>query len=112
MTELVNFSVLNPEGIVQLFEPEFQLDHFIADIQGRSFKLIKSPSLVDDLQIYILLIGVASIFVAILLVLLFFPCCRKFTGKKLKMVKEMLIWNGIIKSVMVSYISIGMAAFV
>lgn len=32
MTKLVNFSVLNPEGIVQIFEPEFKLDCFIAEL--------------------------------------------------------------------------------
>jgi len=112
MNKLVNFSVLNPEGIVRLVtdDEDFKLDKWIAEVQGKTYKFINNPSILDSLIMYITIFIVVLIFLMLMCCCLLIPQFFEYFKKKLIAFKEKLFWNGVIKSITVSYITLGLAA--
>lgn len=96
--EIVNFSMLKPETIIQIFEPDFEMDEFIFMTRKELTLKGNQISVLSALQLYLVLIGV--IFCCILV-----SCCYKCV-KKTKVVvycsnmynksKEVFVWNGFI----------------
>lgn len=108
LTNLVEFKVLNLQGLVQLFDPEFNLKDFIL---GKKDQLILSKdqkaSVLNDLGFYLIwtaLVG-AFLFIAILLVVVLKRFGEKIRAK-LVALKNKFIYNGVIRSATISYIQI------
>lgn len=104
VTKLIEFDVLNPEGIIKLFHPDFNLKQFM--LQGQiSFLSANEPnSVIDDLKVFIFVMILAPIVGGIMLVLTVFKGLRvKIKGLLVGMYHSFM-FNGLIRSFIIAYI--------
>ena len=104
--KIIEFQILNPEGLIKSFVDEnFSMKKLINGDPTND-----KPSLLSELVIYAI-IGVIFLIIVLLFSLLYF--CKKFRAKvveKLNKIKDKMIWNGIIMSVIVAYLKVMAAA--
>lgn len=108
-TKLIEFDVLNPDSIISLItsDPDFKLMDWI---MGKSkFNSNGSPSMVDDLRLYIM--GAAA-GIAVLILLGVLMMVKKYKKKIIKLIKGMyqkFVFNGTIRSITIMYIQLCMS---
>lgn len=108
-TKLIEFDVLNPDSIIRMIssDPDFKLMDWI--IGKSKFNSNGSPSMIDDLRLYIM--GAAVGVVAILL-LGILMMVRKYKKKIIKLLKNTFnkfVFNGTIRSITIMYIQLCMS---
>ena len=125
--KLIDFEMLKPEAIIKIFKPEFSLAEFVSHIQedlfGSGAEAIKSSSLESsgvkcgNIAVNLSMI-IFAVIVAILVIVLMFcmkAICKRWKEKivnKLKDMKKKFMWNGLIRSMSISYINICIAVLV
>ena len=109
--KLIEFDVLNPEAIVRLWIPDFELDTFITGVQSQIiFSKDQEANVLKDTKIFILMIAVAILVVGCSSMLV----C-KFKSKmfnKLKETRKKFFWNGATRSLYLSYMKTLMTGFI
>ena len=95
--------MLNPEALVGLFVPGFKLKEFIVGVQNNIVSEDQEASVIGDLMMYILIAGVGLLFICILLTLTLIERFRTKLLKKLMDFKAKFIWNGVIRSLTISW---------
>lgn len=102
---MIEFKALNPEGGVKLFIPEFKLMDWI---KGQKTLIVINPdqnaSPMQDMIVYIVIASAGLVFIIVLAVIAF--AVKKYKDKikeKLGALKSKLVWNGILRSMSVSY---------
>lgn len=111
-TKIIEFDILEPEGMIGIFVPDFDLRAFVT---GTAIAMNKDQeaSVIKDLQVYLLLAG----FVVIVLIFaaIGYVCFQKYKEKiKAKVTKaiDKFFWNGSTQSLLVSYAQVAMSTAV
>ena len=105
-TKVIEFSLLEPEPLIKLFYPEFDLMEFIKGGKVMVTDKDQDASVLKDMKIY-LFIAAGAVFVV--LTLLIFKLVQRFRAKieeKLNDAKKKFMWNGMIQSIDITYIEI------
>lgn len=108
-TKLIEFDVLNPDSIIRLISgnPDFKLTDWVL---GKSrFSSDESPSMIDDLRVYIIWAVAAVAIVLMLALLLFIKKLKKKIKKLLWNMQAKFLFNGIIRSITIMYIQLCMS---
>jgi len=109
-TNIIEFKVLNPEGIIKIFDPTFNLKEFINGAKANVVSRAQTVSVMSDLFIFIFIGGVSAVF---LLVMVLLTLVKKFKEKiilKLLDFKKKFLFNGLLRSITVSYVKVLMTA--
>jgi MFS family permease len=113
-TSLIEFKVLNPQTLIRLWNPEFDLKSLIVGAK-QQIELSKDQreSFFDEMFIYIFLAGVFVVFV--ILAYIASKIFQKYSvGDKLKKMlintRKKTFFNGMIRSFSISYIKLGVAS--
>lgn len=110
-TKIIEFDVISPEGFIQMFNKDFDLRAYITG-NPVAINADQEASVVKDMQVYIL-IGITSIvflIIAISLTLLLKSKYSKKIKEKLVQTKDKAIWNGVIRTVYISFAQILMTS--
>ena len=70
--KLIEFDVMNPQGIIRLFFPDFDLAELIGGVKDNMVSEDEGVSFLDEMKMYVLAGGAFILFVVLLLVLSFF----------------------------------------
>jgi len=103
-TKLIEFDVLNPDGIIRMFndDPNFKLLDWV---QGKSsFNSDGSASIMDELRLYIMGAAVGLVFLVGMMIL---ALLKRFQAKMIALAKNLynkMIFNGMIRSITIVYI--------
>ena len=101
--KIIEFQMLNPEALIGLFVPGFKMKEFIVGVQNNIVSQDQEASVIGDLMMYILFGGVGLIFLCIVLTLTLIERFRTKLLKKLMDFKAKFIWNGVIRSLTISW---------
>jgi hypothetical protein len=103
---IIEFDILNPEKFVQtFFWDDFSIKELISGVKSKATEV----SMFDDLFIFIF--AAVAFVVALLLMCLLYLICKKLKDKiiaKLKKIKSVFFFNGLIRSLTVAYIKMCM----
>ena len=102
--KIIEFEFLNPEGMVRLWKPDFKLNEWMTGVKADIINPEKSNSMMDSLIVYIG-VGAAGV---VTLVSLFITSyiCRKRVKKQFDKIKKKLFFNGIVRSITISYVTV------
>lgn len=98
VTKIIEFEILNPQGIVRLFYPKFKLTDLLFKEDENSLKPDYARSLLEYMQIYIVFVCLFAIVLVLLLILALIRKIREKIMIKLDAVKKKMLFNGIIRS--------------
>ena len=104
-TKIIEFDILNPAGVMRFWYPDFTYASFIAGAKA------DAKNMMDDLSIYILALGIFGLFSSVIACIAF--CKHKYQKqikKLIKKVKQMVLYNMIIRSITISYIMFAISA--
>jgi len=104
LISLVEFEMLKPKGFLAAFWPEFDLMAWIAGQKERIVSQDQEASVLSDLEFFIFVVVMGLLFLLILLILKNFRKCKKKVNRVMINFRKGFIWNGFIKSQMISYI--------
>ena len=107
-TKLIEFDVLNPEGLIRIFDPGFKLKEFIVGKTRNQVSDDQEASIIYDLRIWIFaaigfLVGVIVLALGIAI-----KNCRGKVKELLSKLKKKMVWNGVIRSLTISYVGIAL----
>jgi len=105
-TKIIEFSLLEPEPLIKLFYPEFDLMAFVKGEKVMVTDKDQEASVLKDLKVYI---GLAAGVVLLVLSLVIFRLVKMFRAKieeKLDAFKKQFMWNGFIQSIDITYIEV------
>lgn len=106
VTKIIEFDIFSPEGFVKLFNPAFDLRAYISGVEIAINK-DQEASVIKDLQVYILFIVIAIVFVCLTLLASFiFKAYKQKIMKKLEAIKKKFLWNGAVRYVYISFVEI------
>ena len=108
MIKIIEFRLLNPDGIIGLFIPGFKLTNWIKGTMKGSSDT--ESNMLDDMFVYILVGGVFLLVVAVMITLMVIKPCRNKIKAKLVQIKNKTLFNGIIRSIIISYLGATMSA--
>jgi len=94
--KIIEFEVLNPEGVIGIIKPGFKLKDLYQKKQDNS--LNPKKSMLDNVEVIILFGLVFVIFMILLSMLLVFKNLRTKVLTKLVAIKKKMVFNGIIRS--------------
>ena len=111
---LIEFKVLNPESIIKIWYPKFNMKSFIVGAKKQmEFSKDERESILDEMFIF-LFVGGVFLVILILAFIIKYVFYKYALGKKIeeKILEFMtkFIWNGVIRSFSVSYIKLGIAS--
>ena len=95
--------MLNLEGIVSLFKPGWKLNEFILGVRTKIVSADQTASVLKDLAIYLIIGGVSFILFTLALLLGCIPRFRMAIFTKLMDFRKKFIWNGVIRSITISW---------
>ena len=102
--KIIEFDILSPEGFIKIFNSDFDLRAFITG-QAVAINADQEASVIKDMQVYILIAILGAIVLVVVLAGVF--CLKKKHSDKIKKTmvkaKDEMIWNGIIRSIYISY---------
>jgi hypothetical protein len=104
--KIIEFDILNPEGLIKIYEPMFNLKVFIS---GNVKAAYGNRLLLDDMFIYFIMGLMYCLVVICLFILVKVKKIRNFIIKKLEQLKEKTLWNGIIRSILIGYVKLVIA---
>jgi hypothetical protein len=103
--KVIEFDLLNPQGIIQLFDEDFTFKEFFAGVKG---KLVtnkdQEASILGDLSLYIFALLGLVLFLVVSALLSLFKKHRDKIFKLLFSFKRKFCCNGMIRSLNVMYI--------
>ena len=93
----IEFKMLNPQGIISLFVPGFELK---AWLMGKKEAVIASKdqlnSILGDLEIYVISLLICILVLLLLVTLLLLKTLRKKIIQILSNIKDKMLWNGLV----------------
>ena len=111
---MIEFKVLNPQSLIRLWNPDFDLKSLIVGAKEQlEYSKDQRESIFDEMFIFVFLGGIFVVF--IILAFIVSKIFQKTSlGEKLKMfltnTKKKMVFNGMIRSFSVSYIKLGVAS--
>ena len=96
--------MFDPESVIKIFKPKFNLMHFIKGNNDMVVNKAQEASVLNDLKVYIF---VFTVLVLALLTALGFAVVHKYRAiimPKVRVIYNKTIWNGVIRSIDISYI--------
>ena len=108
LKDIIEFKLLTPEGIIGLFDKSFDVKEWL--LQKKEDFLIspdQNKSIFNDLKSFFMLALTGLAIVIVMLALSIFGL-RKWIKPRLVALYQSTIWNGVIKSLSISYIKSAM----
>jgi hypothetical protein len=90
--KLIEFDILNPEGIIKLFDEKFSFQAFVTGSDDPDSK----PNVVAELIIYISAASAVLLAIIFFILLKFIKKINKVVNKLWEKLKKMIFWNIII----------------
>jgi hypothetical protein len=116
LNDLINFKLLNPEFIIRIWDKDFTMEQFLNDTKGKLILDEKEmASMLGNITTYLFILGVFIL--GVLLVYAIYRLCSYFElqikEKLIEMlidVKDKFLFNGVLRSITISYLTIGINA--
>ena len=107
---ILEFKILNPEGIVRLYDPEFVMKDFIIGQNPFDGQEGPADTILTDLFVLMLLVGVFLVLLVVLYIVSKTQTYKIKAIQKLRDIKNNFFFNGIIRSILISYYKLLMAS--
>ena len=103
LIDMIEFKILNPVGIIQLFNPDFVLRDWLNGYRSALVNKDQEASILEELMVFIFITVVAVIGVLVMLILKRSEKYKEKVTRKLHDFKLKFVWNGFIRSIQLAY---------
>lgn len=94
--KLIEFDILNPEGLIKLVNPDFDMNRYLQGLNPEDPNP-EWPSLVNQMIVYLVLIGIVMLIMTVLSLVMLIPRLKEFATRTMTDLRQKFVWNGLIR---------------